>query len=205
MQQAQPDMKTPMQAAGQRHSDNIPHRRAAQSSCRRRWLRGFFPLLASVFFLALNSSPVHALQLSLPTRTVTAGEEVSLPVMIDQVDNLAGFKLTISYDKDQLVFRQLQKSRQTSALMHVVNSKTPGRLIVVMAGARGIQGRNFPLAFLRFHVPAEAQGSAVITITAAELMSDALKKLDAKLVAGRITIRPATAHPTDQQQSKDAQ
>ncbi|MEW6427694.1 MAG: cohesin domain-containing protein [Thermodesulfobacteriota bacterium] len=119
--------------------------------------------------------------------SLTAGGETDIPVMIDRVDNLAGAKLVISYDKEVLRFRDLQKGEKAAALMHVVNDKEPGRLIVVMAGAKGISGEQFPLVSLQFTVAATCPeiGATTVNITEAQLMSDTLEDLSHQQVPGR--------------------
>ena len=46
--------------------------------------------------------------------------------------------------------------------MHIINDRTPGKLIIVMAGARGIQGKGMTILTLNFTV--------VIEIPEAQLM-----------------------------------
>ena len=46
--------------------------------------------------------------------------------------------------------------------MHIINDKTPGKLIIVTAGARGIQGKGMTILTLNFTV--------VIEIPEAQLM-----------------------------------
>lgn len=70
--------------------------------------------------------------------------------------------------------------------MHVVNDKVPGRLIIVMAGARGISGKNFPLITLRFRsvAPIKDKMAVEIKIDHIEMMNEALKP-----VSGRVNLK----------------
>ena len=122
----------------------------------------------------------QAVEVSTPAATITSGETLSVPVMIDAVDNLAGIKLVIVYDAQILEFQKAIKGQKAGSLMHVVNSKIPGRVVVVMAGARGIKGENFPIVTLNFLAKPCSQNSCPsnLKISEAELMSDKLKDIE---------------------------
>jgi hypothetical protein len=82
-------------------------------------------------------------------------------------------------------------------MMHVVNDTQPGRLVLVMAGAKGISGKNIPLFTFTF----TARGGLTspretsLTITELQMMSDQLKKIDASYTTGSISIIPEKAPP----------
>ncbi len=148
-----------------------------------------------LFLLILLFLPAAApgAELSIPAVTAKAGTAFELPVRVDQVDNLAGVKLHLTYDPELLTFDEAEKTRETSSLMHIVNSKKPGTLIIVMAGARGIKGEDIPLLTLRFTVAetvTEKQTTA-IEVREAQLMSDALKDLSYTVAFAPVTILPA--------------
>jgi hypothetical protein len=98
----------------------------------------------------------------------------------------------MSYDQEILVFKKGAKTKQTDSLMHVVNDKKPGQIIVVMAGARGIKGKNIPIFTLSFDVKSSIKGNhkIKIAITEAQLMSDQLKEIKCNIVIDPITISP---------------
>jgi hypothetical protein len=85
-------------------------------------------------------SPAWGVELSIPEVSIESGKTAEIPLLIDRIDNLAGVKLVIRYDKELLTYKKGVRGQKTSSLMHVVNDKNPGRLVIVMAGARGIKG-----------------------------------------------------------------
>ena len=121
----------------------------------------------------------RAAEISIPDLKTTPGMAVTIPVMLDHVDNLAGVKLVMTYDPKVLTFSKADKTKFTNSMMHIVNDKKPGTLIAVMAAARGIKGDKFPILTLEFRVNAavEAPAEAALEIREAQLMSDDLKDL----------------------------
>lgn len=135
-----------------------------------------------ILFVVLNASVVFSANIYIPDLKVKSGEIVNIPVMIDKVDNLAGAKLVIKYDAEMLAFKRAGKTKYTSSLMHIVNSKKPGLLIIVMAGATGIKGEKFPILSLVFEVKKNLKNRSAtkIKITDIQLMSDKLKDIKCK-------------------------
>lgn len=135
---------------------------------------------------------VGATEIRISSLTAHPGQTIEIPITIDDVDNLAGVKLVMSYDPEILVFKKGAKTKQTDSLMHVVNDKKPGQIIVVMAGARGIKGKNIPIFTLSFDVKSGVKGNhkVKISITEAQLMNDQLKEIKCNIVIDPITIAP---------------
>jgi len=135
-------------------------------------------LLAAVCVLAMSAAATAA-EISFPPTTAGPGDAVTLPVVLDHVDNLAGVKLVMTYDPEILTFSKAEKTRFTHSMMHIVNDKKPGTLIAVMAAARGVKGEDFPILTLEFRVNTsiDAPSEAAITIREAQLMSDDLKDI----------------------------
>jgi hypothetical protein len=151
--------------------------------------------IAPIFFLFISLSwqgSVGATEIRIPPITARPSQTIDIPIIIDEVDNLAGVKLVMSYDPEILVFKKGAKTKQTDSLMHVVNDKKPGQLIVVMAGARGIKGKNVPIFTLTFDVKSGLKGNHVtkIAITEVQLMTDQLKEIKCNVVIDPITISP---------------
>ncbi|MEE4355229.1 MAG: cohesin domain-containing protein [Desulfococcaceae bacterium] len=132
-----------------------------------------------------------------PAAEVKAGQSVMIPVLIDKADNLAGVKLSLAYDKNLLTFQKADKSKEASSLMHIVNDKNPGFVIVVMAGAKGIRGENLPILYLHFKaksgIPEKKTGK--IEVKESQLMSDSLKDTEHKVRMNPLTILPALSAP----------
>jgi hypothetical protein len=151
------------------------------------FLRIALPLL----FL-FGAASAWATELQIPPLKAKAGQEIRVPLVIDQIGNLAGVKLVLHYDKELLAFREGSKSPATQSLMHIINDKTPGKLIIVMAGARGIQGKGITIMTLDFTVKKGLEGNhtAMIEIPEVQLMGDDLKEIECKARPGTIVIQP---------------
>lgn len=148
-------------------------------------------LIAATAFLCLTGA-APAVTLYTPAATAHAGQTVEIPVMIDRIDNLAGMKLVLKYDAGVLKYIEGEKTKHTASLMHVVNDKNPGVLIIVMAGARGIKGEDISLFSLHFEAsPAVKQrASANLRITELQLMSDTLVEVAAAIKVNDVTVIP---------------
>jgi hypothetical protein len=150
----------------------------------------------AMIFTFLISLPwrgsVDATEIRIYPITTRPNQTIDVPIIVDEVDNLAGVKLVMSYDPEILVFKKGAKTKETDSLMHVVNDKKPGQLIVVMAGARGIKGKNVPIFTLTFDVKSGLKGNHVtkIAVTEAQLMSDQLKEIKCTVAVDPITISP---------------
>jgi hypothetical protein len=72
-----------------------------------------------------------------PPHTKTT-PNLQLTVAIDKVEKLAGLKISLAYPDKTLRFKPAAKTKATSSFMYVVNDKQPGKLIIVMASAKGI-------------------------------------------------------------------
>ncbi len=131
-------------------------------------------------FLFLCSLPATSMAASLSFLQSNQSEQsFQLVLLLDQVDKLAGMKVVITYDKDTLKFVEAKKTKATDSLMHVVNDRIPGKIIVVLAGAKGISGKNVQLINLFFnHLTGKTtQKISLIKVTQVQLMSEKLKKI----------------------------
>lgn len=139
------------------------------------------------------ASTAFGVELYIPPVQGEAGQTIEIPVMIDWVDNLAGMKLVMKYDPHILTFKKGARSKYTDSLMHIINSKKPGLLVIVMAGARGIKGKDFPLLLLTFDIKKGLKGNhnTQIEIKEIQLMSDKLKVIKCKTRVAPITILPS--------------
>ncbi|NOY70629.1 MAG: hypothetical protein GXP53_14275 [Deltaproteobacteria bacterium] len=152
-----------------------------------------------MFFSVILLHPVtaRAAKLVIPYLSGASGDEVEIPVKVQQIDNLAGIKLVLSYDKSALTYVKAVKAEAASSLMHVVNDKQPGRLIIVMAGARGIKGKELTLMTLVFTVNPDLDESikkTKITVKEIQVMDDRLKEVPCEIKSGGISIvRPQKA------------
>ena len=151
----------------------------------------------SIFFLCslvvlLWTVSAEAVEITIPPLTAKSGQPIEIPIMIDEIDNLAGVKLVLTYDPEILIFKSGMKTKQTDSLMHIVNDKKPGLLIVVMAGAKGIKGKAFPIFTLTFEAKKGLTESRItkVSITESQLMGDDLKERKATINSHPITILP---------------
>ena len=151
----------------------------------------FSYFLLSFLLLGLTSR-ADATEIRISPHTVKSGEIIDIPLIVDEVDNLAGLKLVLAYDPELLVFKKGAKSKETDSLMHIVNDKKAGALIIVMAGAKGIQGKNFPVFTITFEAKKglKENRTTTISITEVQLMSDELKDIKCTTNIKPITILP---------------
>ena len=124
--------------------------------------------------------------------TARSGQFIEIPVIIDQVDNLAGVKLVMKYNKEILAYKASMKTKDTESFMHIVNDKKPGVLILVMASANGIKGERIPIMKLIFEVKKDIteKASTQISIMESQLVGDDLKERKSNITTDPITIRP---------------
>jgi hypothetical protein len=150
------------------------------------------PAALLLVLLQAGATCVWATELQVPAIKAKPGQEIAVPLVIDQIANLAGVKIILNYDKEILTFKEGNKSAATQSLMHIINDKTPGRLIIVMAGARGIQGKELTILTLGFAVKKGLTGNhtSIIEISEVQLMGDDLKEIECRVKAGAITILP---------------
>ncbi len=135
-----------------------------------------------VLFFALFSfsSLVYAAEVSLVLVAPTSSSpQYRVSVKIDQADKLAGLKIIITHDKKQFEFVKSQKSAATNSFMHIANDKKDGQVVVVMASAKGVSGKDVNLLDLEYKSAQQDAGGSppVLKITQCELMSEDLKEI----------------------------
>ena len=144
------------------------------------------PIYSIVFiFCVINQIAAvngYAAELNIPASRGTRGEVVKLPVTVDKVENLAGIKLSLTYNKEILKFIKAEKTAFTANMLYVVNDKTPGKLIIAMAAARGFTAEKAPLVEMSFELLRDInkEDNPILWISAAELMSDRLQRIELK-------------------------
>jgi len=135
----------------------------------------------------------YALTLTTPNMQVSSGDSFQIPIKIDEVENLAGLRLVVKYDADMLEFEQSIQAKAVESLMHISNNKKPGVLIIVMAGAKGIKGKNCPLLWIQFKAKPDLQKKHELKLEVAnlQLMDEQLSNLKAKTKMNSIVVLPA--------------
>jgi hypothetical protein len=146
-------------------------------------------MAAAVFFSAAGA---FGTEIYIPKAKTKPGKTIEIPIMIDKTDNLAGVKMVLKYDAKVLEYINGEKTKHTSSLMHVVNDKNPGVLVIVMAGAKGIAGKDMALFTLKFKANAglKAKTSAGLAIKELQLMSDQLKDIECKIKINDLVVSP---------------
>jgi len=149
---------------------------------------GFYLFIGSV---CLVFSAEKKAQLIFSEMSVNPGQKFEIPVLLNNVPNMAGIKLAIKFDKDLLTYVKSEKTKTTASLMHIVNDKHPGKLVIVMAGARGVSVNNQPIMNLFFSVNNNIpkQVDTKFKVTELQLMSDSLKELAYELNVHPIHIK----------------
>jgi hypothetical protein len=109
------------------------------------WRFVFFTIL--ILFLQSN---VHATEIDFIQHVDNS--DVLFTIRVSEVEKLAGLKISATYPEQLMLYSESIRTAETSSFMHVVNDKNPGKLIIVMASAKGITGENIPLLKLRFKI-----------------------------------------------------
>ncbi len=139
-------------------------------------------LLAIILALFFFAGTSHAEIIELSLVASSTENPLKLSLSVDHAKKIAGMKVTITYDKTDLTFVKAEKSSATSSFLHVVNDKSPGKLIVVMASAKGVSGDNLALLDLEFkRNTATAKKETVISVIQVQVMSEALKEFKTNL------------------------
>ena len=82
------------------------------------------------------------------------------------------------------------RTQGTQSLMRIIADKTPGKLIIVMAGARGIQGRDMTIMTPVFAIRKGLAGNPTTVFEAPEVqvMGNDLKEIECKVNPGTFLI-----------------
>lgn len=141
--------------------------------------RKYFQILGFLSFISLSSgclnSDAQAAEIVI-MKTVN-GPKTEFILGIANVKKLAGLKISLTYQNQLLKFIDATKSSETSSFLHVVNDKSPGKLIIVMASAKGISGDNIPLLHMNFRLLQNHDDSLDFKVTGCELMDETLQKI----------------------------
>jgi hypothetical protein len=128
-----------------------------------------------------------------PTMAFVADRENPwrIALVLDRADKIAGLKVVIAYDHQQLQLASAEKAKEMTSFLHVVNDKTPGRVVVVMASARGISGAELPMVHLTF-TPSAGEGKQIpaATVTEVELMDENLQQIAVNKPEYRFALDP---------------
>ncbi len=148
-------------------------------------------LLIVIMSVVWAGSAISA-EIFIPATNIKAGQIAEIPVKLDTADNLAGVKIVMKYDADILTFKQADKTKETSGLMHIVNDKKPGILIIVMAGAKGFSGKDIRLFVMSFESKKDLKETKTVKleITESQLMSDQLKDIAHTVKTEAVSISP---------------
>lgn len=133
----------------------------------------FFSTISVIFLFFATTLPIHAAQLTLSSKTDDT--TVVIEMSLDKVEKLAGMKVAFDYPKNALLVKNTKKSSNLNSFMHVVNDKNPGKLIIVLASATGVSGKNMKLFEVTFsRVKKSEADTLILEPTECQLMSEAL-------------------------------
>ncbi|MFH1982439.1 MAG: cohesin domain-containing protein [Pseudomonadota bacterium] len=149
-------------------------------------------ILICALLFSLRPSAGLAVTVYSPDVSVRSGETITVPVMIDDLDNLAGLKLVIVFDETVLTYAGGAKTPLATTFMYIVNDRQPGRLVLVMAGARGIGGKKITVFEFRFTTSVEIKKAiqTELRIVESQLMSAELKNIKHDTKPFRVAIFP---------------
>lgn len=144
-------------------------------------------LLSSLLLVQL----ALATDLIVTSATATPGQQISLQVLLQPGSHVAGLKMTIGYDADVMTFVRADKLADANGMMYVVNDRQPGKLIVVMAGAKGVETPKVALLDLVFQIrqPIHNDMNTHVHLMDVEAKSDQLKSVPLQLRSGDVHIR----------------
>lgn len=128
-----------------------------------------------LFNVLLFTSPLIAAELTIKNKD-TAGK-TSYDLILENIEKLAGMKISLEYKEAQMKYTAATKSTNLNSFLHVVNDKTPGKLVVVMASAKGISASEQLILTLQFEKNNKTSSHPAITIKHCELMSEDLKEI----------------------------
>ncbi len=139
-------------------------------------------LLCVAFILSLRPDSICAATLELVS--VKTSPNLQMLLKIDKAEKLAGLKVSLTYPDKTLLLKSATKTKATSSFMHVVNDKNPGKLIIVMASAKGISGSEIPLFNLDFTFSGSSvkKPSVSLDLTTCQLMSEKLEEIPCKTI-----------------------
>lgn len=179
---------------GEENSSGAKSEPAGRGQSMKRFSTGaiIFLWILTMLILRLTSPFAHAAELRIAPVTTQSGQPVDILIKVQGVDNLAGVKLVMTFDPDILTFKRGAKTKATESLMHVINDKKPGLLIIVMAGARGISGKDTEIFKLTFDTKGglKENHTTKFEIKEAQLMSDQLKEIKCGVQVSPVTILP---------------
>ncbi len=146
------------------------------TAMRQKSLKPFCYLLIGLLPVISLTTTVHSAELVITHSQNEAKQEYALT--LDQIEQLAGLKISLSYP-ETLHYQSLHKDSRFNSFLHVVNDKVPGKLIVVMASAKGVSGDDVSPFVLNFTTPAAATAptTPALKITGCELMSEKLVEI----------------------------
>ena len=134
--------------------------------------------LIQSIFLFLFCTGATADQAKLSFIAEDQATPLTLSLVINRADKIAGMKVVISFDKETLSLKNADKSKETSSFLHVVNDKIPGQVIFVMASAKGISGENLTLCHFEFSkIDNPKQLDSHISVTQLQIMNEDLKEI----------------------------
>ena len=143
------------------------------------WMLGFFVVL-----------PVSAAAAELRIPDVQFGQRniLEVPVIVDRAERLSAVKMALWYDQDLFAFKKVIKAAEAKSLLHAVNHRTPGILVVAMAGARGVRAENLKVITLVFELKPHAADQTPIPFMVREsrLVDEELKNIDHSVSVGKI-------------------
>lgn len=97
-------------------------------------------LLAIITIFSIIALPSLATEFSLPEMIVQQGEELVIPVTIDQVKGLIAVSIEIEFDPEIISIEAVSKAQLVQNFIFAKNVPTPGKLMISMGSGRGISG-----------------------------------------------------------------
>ncbi len=151
-------------------------------------MKNFF--LTSGILITIIFTAFISMGAELKAEKVDKQEPNTVEIKFSTVDalDLAGLKVVLHYDLQKMKYKSLDKSKETKGMMHVVNDKKPGKLIIVMASATGQKTADFDLFSINFEklTNPDKQLPLEIEVKNVEMMSAALVEIPCSTMTFRL-------------------
>lgn len=151
----------------------------------------YHALILCLIVTALGSwTQAYATEMIIGSANAAPGQEFSVNATLEPGTRVAGIKMVLGYDADILMFVKAEKLEAANGMMFVVNDRNPGKLIIVMAGASGIDLPRADLLKLVFRVrdPIRNTMKTQIQLLEIEAKSDSLKQVQIHSRSGEVDI-----------------
>lgn len=181
-----PEGFDPSSAAVYRLTDGTPQL-AALSPTVSNGVVSFSTNALGVFVVAAQQTPLPAENvLEIANANGTQGQEFTVPVLVRNTTDLAGFKARITYDKNALMLKNVVLSPELDA--SAFNDTVEGEVVFSAVNAHGINAQQMEIAALTFESVTGFAGTTPVAVASAEARDSSLNVVALTTVNGLVSI-----------------